>query len=150
VRPGATATACSSLEHNWKRRVHFLAVGLVCFATTCGAGGGSPVASPTPSPVSVSLTPRSSPSATFVGPPYPNLSRFTDPIDQLSYKSAYGDCGLLGTKGSAEAYGGNPADPPSVARAFANATYTQETERREAAFQGCLDALNDGTTTPGG
>jgi hypothetical protein len=84
----------------------------------------------------------SSPSSTSE-PRYPNLGKFTDPIDRFAYKSAYGDCRILGLEGTAESYGGDPADPASVARAFANAIYRQATSHREAAFQGCLDAFEE-------
>jgi hypothetical protein len=72
---------------------------------------------------------------------YPNLSRFTDPFDRFAYKSAFSDCRLIGVEGTAEAFGGDPDDPSSVARAYAVATFPNIEEHREATSQGCLDAF---------
>jgi len=121
-----------------------LLAGLLSLATAC-AGGAQPTTQDgiTPSPsLSASGSP-SPPSPTPIEPRYPNLPRFTDPIDRFSYMSAYTDCRFLGLEGTADAYGGDPAEPASAARAFANAIYSQATSYREAAFQGCLDALTE-------
>ena len=72
---------------------------------------------------------------------YPNLSRFTDPVDRFAYKSAYSDCRLIGVEGTAEAFGGDPDAPSSVARAYAVAIFRESEEHREATSQGCLDAF---------
>jgi hypothetical protein len=121
-----------------------LLAGLLLLATAC-AGGAQPTTqdaiTPLPSP-SASVSP-SPASPTPIEPRYPNLSRFTDPIDRFSYKSAYTDCRFLELEGAADAYGGNPAEPASVARAYASAIYSQATSYREAAFQGCIDALTE-------
>jgi hypothetical protein len=57
----------------------------------------------------------------------------------LSYKLAYSDCRVLGLVGTAEAYGGEPEDPASVARAYAAVVHGDQQE--DPAFQGCLDAF---------
>jgi hypothetical protein len=143
------ATAVSSFDQRWKGSVRLFLAGLICFATACSSGGPSPAGSMSSSPRATPVTPSSSRSVTSTVPGYPNLSKFANPIDRFGYKSAYDTCLLLGLKGAAEAYGGESADPASVARAFANATYSQETSYREAAFQGCLDALRVSATSPG-
>jgi hypothetical protein len=104
-----------------------------------GTGSSSPSPSPSTSPT---------PSATAVPSPspsdeerYPNLSRFTDPFDQFAYKSAYSDCRLIGVEGTAEAFGGDPGDPSSVARAYAVAIFPNTEEPRKATSRGCLDAF---------
>ena len=66
-------------------------------------------------------------------------------MDQLTYKTAYSNCRLAGVEGAAEAWGGDPVEPPSVAQAFAIATFPDSEEHREATFQGCLDAFETGT-----
>lgn len=120
-----------------------LLAGLLLLATGC-AGGAQPTTqdaiTPLPSP---SASGGPSPPSPTSEPRYPNLPRFTDPIDRFSYKSAYTDCSFLGLEGAVEAYGGDPAEPASVARAYANAIYSQATSYREAAFQGCLDAITE-------
>lgn len=92
-------------------------------------GGISPSATVTPSP---------SPSDQVR---YPSLSRFTDPVDRFAYKSAYSDCRVIGVEGTAEAFGGDPDTPSSVARAYAVAIFRESEEHREATSQGCLDAF---------
>jgi hypothetical protein len=115
---------------------------LLVAAGACTGGASTPPAS------SVSATSTAAPSATVSSSPslsdalkYPNLSRFTDPFDRFAYKSAYGDCRVVGVQAAAEAWGGNPNDPSSVARAYAVATFRESEEHREASFQGCLDAF---------
>jgi hypothetical protein len=44
---------------------------------------------------------------------YPGLDRFSDPLDQLTYKLAYTDCRTLGVQELSRAYEGRPR-PPSV------------------------------------
>lgn len=109
----------------------------------CGPSASSPPASQTPSPTA--FTPSSTetlPPSPEDTPEYPNLSRFVDPLDQFAYKSAYSDCRLVGVDGTADAFGGDPDDPGSVARAYAVAVFP---ERREASFRGCLDAFETET-----
>ena len=72
---------------------------------------------------------------------YPNLSKFADPFDRYAYKSGYADCQFAGLNGMADAFGGDPSSPSSVARAYAAATFPESVEHREATFQGCLDAF---------
>jgi hypothetical protein len=45
----------------------------------------------------------------------------------------------------AEGFGGDPDDPPSVARAYAVATFPESVEHRDATFQGCLDGFKAAT-----
>jgi hypothetical protein len=68
---------------------------------------------------------------------------FADPFDQFSYKAAFDDCRILGLQDAAAGYGGVAADPSSVARAYAEATYSRDASYREAAAQGCLDAFDE-------
>jgi hypothetical protein len=140
---GEATRRFSDLTVSRKWLLPLLLAGFLSLAPACGGGGQSPTlggttpdTSPSPSVAS------SSPTSTPTEPRYPNLGKFTDPIDRFSYKSAYGDCRILGLEGTAESYGGDPADPASVARAFANAVYSQATSYRAAAFQGCLDAFD--------
>jgi hypothetical protein len=62
-------------------------------------------------------------------------------LDQFAYKSAYSDCRLIGVEGTAEAFGGDPGDPSSVARAYAVAIFPNTEEPRKATSRGCLDAF---------
>lgn len=104
-------------------------------------GTESRSSSPPPgSPAPSSPVTSSSPSPSNTGG-YPNLSRFTDPFDRFAYKSAYSECRFIGVDATAEAFGGDPGDPRSVARAYAVATFPQSVEHREATLQGCLDAF---------
>lgn len=80
---------------------------------------------------------------------YPNLGRFTDSLDQFAYKSAYLDCRTIGLGAAADAYGGDPTDPASVARAYATVTFTQATAHQTAALQGCLDGITAAATSGG-
>lgn len=74
-------------------------------------------------------------------PEYPNLSRFADPFDRFAYKSAYSDCRLIGVESTADAFGGDPDDPSSVARAYAESVLPSSEEHQEATFRGCLDGF---------
>jgi hypothetical protein len=123
---------------------------MVLLAAACGGEVGTRPRSPGPPPrasePTSALTPSdAAPSVTV--PRYPNLSKFTDPFDRSVYRSAYSDCNLVGVENAADAYGGNPDDPASVARGYAAATFPQSVARREPAFQGCLDAFE--TKEPG-
>jgi hypothetical protein len=95
-------------------------------------------------PSSPTVTP-SSPSPSDAGR-FANIWRFSDAFDRFAYKSAYSDCRLIGVDGTAEAFGGDPDDPRSVARAYAVSTFPQSVEHREATFQGCLDGFETGAT----
>lgn len=109
----------------------------------CGPSVSTPSASQPPS--TTAFTPSSTetlPPSPEDTPEYPNLSKFVDPLDQFAYKSAYSDCRLIGVDGTADAFGGDPDDPGSVARAYAVAVFP---ERREAPFRGCLDAFETET-----
>ena len=120
-------------------------------ATACSGDPGAPSPSPIPDTGSAmpSATVTSSPPSPSDQARYPNLSRFTDPFDQFAYKSAYSDCRLLGVDRMAEGFGGDPDDPPSVARAYAVGTFPESVpesvEHREATFQGCLDGFKAAT-----
>jgi hypothetical protein len=116
---------------------------LLLVATACGREPSAQ--SPSPIPDTVSATP--SPGVTSSGlppsdgPRFPNLRRFTDPFDRFAYKTAYSDCRLRGVDRTAEGFGGDPQDPPSVARAYAVAVFAESVEHREATFQGCIDGF---------
>ena len=62
-------------------------------------------------------------------------------VDRFAYKSAYADFRLIGVEGTAEAFGGDPDVPSSVARAYAVAIFRESEEHREATSQGCLDSF---------
>jgi len=111
-------------------------------AGACGPGSDAPSVSPDSDRggISAPTTVTPSPSASDEVR-YPNLSRFTDPVDRFAYKSAYSDCRLIGVEGTAEAFGGDPDAPSSVARAYAVAIFRESEEQREATSQGCLDAF---------
>jgi hypothetical protein len=125
-----------------RRNTHLLIAGLIC-VTASACAEGAPATSGTTRAATPPPGPTASPtrSVEFTGPRYPNLSRFTDALDRFTYTAAYDDCGVVGLRSAAEAYGGDTTDPASVARAYATATYSQATSYREAAYQGCLDAL---------
>jgi len=119
------------------------AVAMLLTAAACSGEPGTSSRSPslqqgsaTPSPIVTSSGPSRSNAAD-----YPNLSRFTDPFDRFAYKSAYSDCRFIGVDGIAEAFGGDPEEPRSVAQAYAVTAFPQSLEPREATFQGCLDAF---------
>lgn len=124
------------------RRSWMVATGLaVIFAVgACAPSATTPASSPTPETLRPSPTATSSPSSsdTFE---YPNLSRFSEPFDRFAYKSAYSDCGLIGVDGTADAFGGDPGDPSTVARAYAAGVFPDSEERHKASFRGCLDAF---------
>jgi hypothetical protein len=129
------------------RTLAWMAVaGWVSIILAVAACGGQPTGAP-PTPIGdtgaatrspAASSPSLSPSA---GLRYPNLKRFTDPIDRLAYKAAYSECRLHGVDGTSEAFGGDPYDPPSVARAFAVATFPDAVEHQDATFRGCLDGF---------
>jgi hypothetical protein len=108
----------------------------------CGPGSDAPSVSPDSDRGAISASSTVTPSPSLSDEVrYPNLSRFTDPLDRFAYKSAYSDCRLIGVEGTAEAFGGDPDDPSSVARAYAVATFPNIEEQRQATFRGCLDAF---------
>jgi hypothetical protein len=120
---------------------------LLLLAAACGGEPGAPSPSPTPDTGSATQSPAvTSPSpSTSGGPRYPNLREFTDPFDRFAYKAAYSDCRLIGVDKTAEGFGGDPDDPPSVARAYAVAIFAESVEHRDATFQGCLDGFKAAT-----
>jgi hypothetical protein len=125
------------------RRVGAVATAaMLLTAGACGPGSDARSVSPDSDrgdiSASATVTPSPSPSDEVQ---YPNLSRFTDPVDRFAYKSAYSDCRLIGVEGTAEAFGGDPDAPSSVARAYAVAIFRESEEHREATSQGCLDAF---------
>jgi hypothetical protein len=130
-------------EVNARRRSRVVATGLaVIFAVGGCASETTPASSPTSETGTImpSPTETSSPSPSEAAE-YPNLSRFSDPFDRFAYKSAYSDCGLIGVDGTADAFGGDPGEPSTVARAYAVAVFPDSEERRKATFRGCLDAF---------
>jgi hypothetical protein len=84
-------------------------------------------------------------SLTPTGPSYPNLDRFTAPLDRFAYRAAYDECGIGDPVGLAHAYGGSPTDPASIARAYAEFA---NPSHAEAASLGCLDALRTAAVSP--
>jgi hypothetical protein len=136
-------------EVNTCRRAWMVAVGTAVVLVVGGCAPGASTLTPSPSPRAGSAT--QSPAVTSSASPsdaatYPNLSRFSDPFDRFAYKSAYSDCRLIGVDGTADAFGGVPEDPRSVARAYAATIFPEPEEPREATFRGCLDAFE--TRTP--
>jgi hypothetical protein len=130
-------------EVNARRCSWVVATGL---AGILAVGGCASETTPASSPTSETGTIRPSPTATSSPSSsdtfeYPNLSRFSDPFDRFAYKSAYSDCGLIGVDGTADAFGGDPGDPSTVARAYAAGVFPDSEERRKATFRGCLDAF---------
>jgi len=129
-------------------RAWMVAVGTAVLLAVGGCAPGASTLTPSPSPGTGSATP--SPAVTSSASPsdaatYPNLSRFSDPFDRFAYKSAYSDCLLIGVDGTADAFGGDPEDPSSVARAYAVTIFPEPEQPREATFRGCLDAFETGT-----
>lgn len=126
-----------------------MAVGMVVVLAVGACAREAGTTSPRSIPGTGSATPSppvtSSPPSPSVGPGYPNLSRFTDPFDRFAYKSAYSECRVIGVDGMAEAFGGDPNQPPSVARAYAVTTFPESVDHRQATFQGCLDAFDTGS-----
>jgi hypothetical protein len=102
-------------------------------ASTSEAGSGSrgestsAVASPSASPVTSA--------------PMPSPPSFADPFDRFAYEAAYSDCRALGLDKTSGAWGGDPSDPGSVARAYAAAMFPSSGEHRAATVRGCLDAF---------
>jgi hypothetical protein len=129
-------------EHPWRRILVVLLMAVSACTREAGTRSSSPSASP-----ATTLGPASSSPTTSDGARYPNLSSFTDPFDRFAYKSAYSDCGLIGLDKTADAFGGEPNDPTSVARTYAVAVFPESEEPREATFRGCLDAFETGTDT---
>src|SRR6266511_6154429 len=106
------------------RRRRALAVAAVLSLLLAGCRGieGSPTRTSVaerPTGAASPTSAHSSPSLTPTEPRYQNLYKYTDPLERLSYKLAYSDCRVLGPDRTAEAYGGEPDDPASVARAYA-------------------------------
>jgi len=114
---------------------------LLVAAGACSGGTNTPPESPPSTASAVPTATESSSPSPSDETRYPNLSSFTDPFDRFAYKSAFSDCRFIGVDGAAEAWGGDPADPSSVARAYAVATFPGSEEHREASFQGCLDGF---------
>jgi hypothetical protein len=108
----------------------------------CTPGASTPLRSPVPEATGATPSPTvtSSP-ATSDAVRYPNLSIFSDPFDRLAYKLAYSDCRVIGVIRAAVAFGGDPDDPSSVARAYAVISFPSSEERRGASSRGCLDGF---------
>ena len=123
-----------------------MVAGVVLILLAAAACGGQPTEAP---PAPIGDTGISAPSPTAgspgpspaIGPRYPNLKRLDEPFDRFAYKSAYSDCRLIGVDGTAEAFGGEPGDPPSVASAYAMAVFPDAVEHQDATFRGCLDGF---------
>ena len=110
---------------------------ILLLLAACGTES-APRASPSPVQTSGSMA-TSIPGPTVPSPTFPGgLDRFTDPIDRLTYKLAYSDCQILSIQELSQAYGGDPGDPASVARAYAASAHASNAV---PATQGCLDAL---------
>jgi hypothetical protein len=108
----------------------------------CTPGANTKPISPIPGTASATPFPTVTSSPSPPDPArYPNLSSFSDPFDRLAYKLGYSDCRLIGVVRAAEAWGGDPDDPSSVASGYAVTNYPTLKERRGASFRGCLDAL---------
>lgn len=141
TRQAGTRTEPCRGQRALARRVGAVATAaMLLTAGACGPGSDARSVSPDSDRggISASATVTPSPSDEVR---YPNLSRFTDPVDRFAYKSAYSDCRLIGVEGTAEAFGGDPDAPSSVARAYAVAIFRESEEHREATSQGCLDAF---------
>jgi hypothetical protein len=108
----------------------------------CTPGANTRPLSPIPGAASATPSPTVTSSPSTPDPArYPNLSSFSDPFDRLAYKLAYSDCRLIGVVRAAEAWGGDPDDPSSVASGYAVTNFPTSHERRGASFRGCLDAF---------
>jgi hypothetical protein len=132
----------TSRRRLWLRLATAVAVLVFLLATLCDAGQDIPASrssSPQPTDAQSEVATPSSLPPTDAEPQYPNLSEFTDPLDQYVYKAAYSDCHFLGVDGIADAYGGDREDSASVARSYASFMYGAQ--QQEAGFQGCLDAF---------
>jgi hypothetical protein len=130
-------------EHPWRRvLVALFAIGSAVAAASCAPSASTPSASRTPSPTALTPPSTETPSPSpGDAPEYPNLSRFADPFDRFAYKSAYSDCRLIGVDGTGDAFGGDPENPSSVARAYAESILPSSEGHREAIFRGCLDGF---------
>jgi hypothetical protein len=116
-----------------------LIVGLL--GSACGGLGGSP--SEPASQHAPSARTHASPTAGVatlspVRPAYPNLGRFSEPLDRFAYKYAFGECNIGTPERLAGVFGGDPSKLASVARAYASSS---NPGNRQAAFLGCLDGL---------
>ena len=141
TRQAGTRTKRCRGQPTLAKRVGVVATAaMLLTAGACGPGSDAPSVSPDSDGISASATVTLSPSPSDEVR-YPSLSRFTDPVDRFAYKSAYSDCRLIGVEGTAEAFGGDPDAPSSVARAYAVAIFRESEEHREATSQGCLDAF---------
>lgn len=148
TRQEGTRTEPSRGQRALARRAGAVATAAMLLAAgACGPGSDARSVSPDSDrggiSASATVTPSPSPSDEVR---YPNLSRFTDPVDRFAYKSAYSDCRLFGIEGTAEAFGGDPDAASSVARAYAVATFPNIEDHREATSQGCLDAFETEAT----
>jgi hypothetical protein len=124
--------------HPWRGSLIVLLAAAAC---------STPATEPTPPSIGDTGSAASSSAASSVStsppatPRYPNVKRYSDPFDRFAYKSAYADCRLFGVDGTADGFGGDPQDPPSVARAYAMATFPDAVERQAATLRGCLDGF---------
>lgn len=136
---------CGPWVQSSRRRLALaVAAVLSLLVAACQGIEGSPTRTSVAARPTVAASPtsaHSSPSRTPTEPRYQNLSKYTDPLDRLSYKLAYSDCRVLGPDRTAEAYGGEPDDPASVARAYA--AFVHGTQQEDPAFRGCLDAFEE-------
>jgi hypothetical protein len=137
-----TSLAFRPVNVRWHAWIMVASIAMLVGAGACASSASTPSASRTPSPTPLTLpsTGTLSPSPGDA-PEYPNLSRFADPLDRFAYKSAYSDCRLIGVDGTADAFGGDPGDPSSVARAYARSILPSSEEHRGATFRGCLDGF---------
>jgi hypothetical protein len=115
---------------------------LLVLAAACGSGPGA-VRPAGPPPGATSTTTATATTATTGttapdAPRYPNLDRFTDPLDRYTYRSSFDRCAIAGAEGLSGDYGGSAEDPASVARAYARFV---DPAHEEAAAAGCLDGL---------
>src|SRR5262245_3421721 len=117
-------------------------LGVLLALGACSSTASAPASGPastrgdsTPSPTVTSSVP---PSEVI---PQPNPSRFSDPSEQLLYELAFSNCQVLGLSGGARAWGGDPGDPDSIARAYAAYAFPNSEEHRGTSFAGCIEAL---------
>lgn len=137
-----------------RRRSFVIAPILTSFSVLClllAIGACSVTASaPTASRASTTGDSTPSPTVTSSVPPsevvrQPNPSRFSDPSEQLLYELAFANCQVLGLAGGSRAWGGDPGDPDSIARAYAAYAFPNSEEHRGASFAGCIEALGGQT-----
>ncbi len=113
----------------FRRRFATFAV-LIAAATACGLPSVPPRASTAPDP---------GPSAArTTSVPVPPSAPFVSPIDRLIYRTAFDQCSISGVDGAARDYGGDAADPTTVANAYARFA---SPDHIQPAYQGCLDGL---------